>query len=344
MISLSLRKFIIEVAGLEEHIDRYKDTQSLLEKYMNNGDPDATKLLSKASVNDIYHYRSNVVSLYGLFEQFIEDIIKEYIKQLCRIQPIYSNLNKNLKENYPDLSFSLYRKLEWPKFNYLRSSQVTEGLYNAINLDKSIILSEPFILNGGNYRYDEIKNALTRIGVTNLDNELRKYPPLNQDFVVKYNNPAWKTVSTEFLYFDLNDLVDRRNDIAHGANQMPSIKGVDLKNVTIDFVKKFAESLNSFLGDNLFDYLFQINSYYHPLNVFQHIVGGFELQSITIKTNQHVLCKKPAGIVPKYEMMVIQDIQMNGTNYTTLVVPSSPTQLGIKFDKTISSGCEFVFL
>lgn len=71
---------------------------------------------------------------------------------------------------------------------------------------------------------------------------------------------------------------------------------------------------------------------------------GLRLTDIRVINTGNLSDHRPAGSIPKYEIMHIQNIQMNGANYPNLTLTTTPSQLGILFDKPISAGCEFVFL
>lgn len=48
----------------------------------------------------IFNYRSNIISIYGSFEQFIESSIKEYVKELLKVCSSFSELDDAIQNKY----------------------------------------------------------------------------------------------------------------------------------------------------------------------------------------------------------------------------------------------------
>ena len=76
-----------------------------------------SKILEFQSFNDKfskrkYDYTVVIISLYGCFEQLIENFIKDYLMILGNECKVYSQLPSIIRDKHIDLSVSLIRKIE----------------------------------------------------------------------------------------------------------------------------------------------------------------------------------------------------------------------------------------
>ena len=72
-------------------------------------------------------------------------------------------------------------------------------------------------------------------------------------------------------------------------------------------------------------------------------VVGMELDSIKIRVGQTIILKRPKGFIPEYEQASICEIQHNGASLPDIDI-TSPIQLGLKLDCSVSQGCEIAFI
>lgn len=56
--------------------------------------PEANLFLDNYTKERGFNFRANVITLYGFFEQFIEDSIKEYVDELSRLVSSFDLLNR----------------------------------------------------------------------------------------------------------------------------------------------------------------------------------------------------------------------------------------------------------
>lgn len=347
---ISLIEFQEKINNLKEHINRTETLIAYLDRKAGLGDAEAIELLRSISRDRSFNYRSNVISLYGYFEQFVESIIAEYLKELCSLQPNYHDMSKKLIENYPTLMFSLYGKLSYPKFAALSEKDITASLFETINLNKSSIRSEAFIQNGGNYRHSEIETAFIRLGVVGLGNNLRLYNPLYELLKVSYGEDKIKSMPIEDAYLTLDEFVNRRNDIAHGVNQIPIVNGIDFIDQFVSYLEKYSIALNDLLTDLLYEKRFAQGVEIAPLRVFAlgdktkpKQTMGVELENMHLQIGMKLMCKHPKSHYPNYEIMEIIGICDNKTPVETFEI-TTKRPIGIKVSAPITEGCRFVFL
>lgn len=194
-----------------------------------------------------FEYNSIVISLYGYLELFVESIICDYVEELRKLIKSYSDLDKDTKVHYRREMIAMYNKRKSPKLAHLTDSCVSENLYNILHGDNPVIMPEAFFQSGGNYNFKEITACFKSLGCKNIISEIKQYDPLRSFFASIGAKPSDKN---EDLYQKLDDLVSRRNEIAHGSNKGNILSKNILKQYKV-FLKVFCESLASYLSDSI---------------------------------------------------------------------------------------------
>lgn len=347
-MNISLTEFLDKTRRLKEHIGGLQTIKKYFESKVESEGDVAKQTLKIIQRDKVFNYRANVISLYGNFEQFVESVIGEYISNLCSLLPNYQDLNKNLQENYPNLMFSLFGKLHYPKFSALKETDITQSLYDTINQNQSKVRAEAFVQNGGNYRQEEISNAFNRFGVPELSANLKFYYPLYNRLKSGYAEAKIGSLKPDEAYERLNDFVDRRNDIAHGVNQISIVGEEDFVSLFLDYIEDYAKSLNSFLDDSLYALKYQTAHTYAPLRVFSlgdkdkpKTTMGIELENMEIHVGQKLICLHPSH--PIYEEMSIESICDDHTPVDSFMF-TNKRPIGIKVSAPITEGCRFIFL
>ena len=138
-------------------------------------------------------------------------------------------------------------RLNYSKFSHITEKQIAENIEKVIVQNQNNILPESFLGNGGNYRHDTIRELFNSIGVKELLGHIILIDPLSSFlFGITSDKEQQKTM----IPLRIDDLVNRRNEIAHGANTDDIIDN-DSFSEMLNFIQLYAESLNILLIDEL---------------------------------------------------------------------------------------------
>lgn len=253
----SLLEFNNQVEQIKTHLN-------VLEKYnelIKNQSNDTVDFIKAHSTDEkLFAYRSNIISLYGAFEQFVESLIKEYIQLVRVYYSSFEEWGEKVTKNYFDVWKKLHGKLSYPKFNSITQNSMIENLYDVIRNNKGNLMPECYLQNGGNYKSTIISNMFSEIGFININDVVIKYEPLKTYLFKQYPNAQHIETSQKLdLYFQqLDDLVERRNEIAHGSQSSPITNNDDFREI-LSFVSFYAASLNSFLMDRVYEKQWEFN-------------------------------------------------------------------------------------
>ncbi len=247
----SLSEFNDQIEQIKTHINVLEKYSELI-KVQNNAYVDYIK--SNSTEERVFNYRSNIISLYGAFEQFLENIIKEYFKVVQIYYISFEEWEDVVTKNYIELWKKLHGKLSYTKYNSITQESMVENLNDVVRNHKSILIPECFIQNGGNYKSTIISNMFKDIGIVNINDILVKYDPFQSCLMEQYPDSQFlESTKKKELYFQkLDELVELRNEVAHGARP-DQIMNNDIFMEMLSYISCYAESMNSFLTDKVFE-------------------------------------------------------------------------------------------
>jgi len=245
MIEDAIRDFNESVSALRKHLE-YTST---IKKIFSQSKRKSSKNIIKQSTDEkIFEYKTIIISLYGTYEHCIESMIQEYIRTLSSIVDSFDGYPEHIKKYYIDCWKTTHTHLEngHSKYSHLDEEEMVENLYETIKKRKNVLLPECYVPIGGNYRHKVVKDTMSKLGLNGIFDNIKKYSPLANRFLMEGKNDS----DSSIIYSIIDDLVDRRNEIAHGGTIDNIISEDEFKNI-LDFVSNYIESIGSFLQDNL---------------------------------------------------------------------------------------------
>lgn len=91
------------------------------------------KIVSSYTDAKVFDYCSNIISLYGILEHFVENLCKEYLEKLSES----GEDNRVDSEDYFKRITRLSEKLTYPKYNHLQLSDLVKNLNCVVVEDKN---------------------------------------------------------------------------------------------------------------------------------------------------------------------------------------------------------------
>lgn len=193
---------------------------------------------SRSSIKRKFDYNSVIISLYGLIENYIEKYCYEYIENIEKIITDYNFLETKFRYNHFNLSIELIKKIienRHSKFSNISKEIVLNNLNYCITNGKNFKLNkEAFTLTTGNLKHSKICETIGYLNIK-LDQKLKHFSEFKSN--------------TENIFNPIDDLVQRRNEIAHGNIQdiLDSTSVFPL----IDFVSNYLFSIGRVLKEEL---------------------------------------------------------------------------------------------
>lgn len=290
-------------------------------------------LLSNRTDEKVYHYTANIISLYGAMESFVEAIADEYLKNLSLLFPSYVDLKKATSlDDYMTSGISLLQHAEGRKFKSLAKKDVLKGMYDVLVNDKSSVLhSEAFIdVGGGNYRHENIMKCFSKMGVKEIPNNLKNFQPL-----LGYIQEKGIDTSSS-IYAKVDNLVERRNELAHGADS-PELIDSDTFFELLSFFPIYAETINNYLDNELKCYSWKLleRDALEP-RVFNNNIIELNAELVDVGTTFVKGQKLYILRDEKYYDGEIENVQVDKVDYGVYTKVVAETVIGLK----IRSICE----
>lgn len=262
----SLLSFKSGLNSLRQHIDLLELESKLLSSIPDDGaeptgNPDPLLLKLRELVSNPvnkrrFDYNSIIVSLYGYLEQYIESLLKAYIRYLNSFIPCYSQFPKPIADNHVALSFNLITKIAQTRYRgTLSKEQIISNLHSCISgSDKYKLNLDAFGLHTANFRSEVIREFFAKIGVSDVMRRL-----LDNDLFIAYIERTYPHETVEkmmgegkeaLFFYHLDDLAERRNDVSHGVSSQMLSNEILLS--YIDFFDVFGPSIYEVVRMNAF--------------------------------------------------------------------------------------------
>lgn len=351
-MNTSLNAFEAQIAEIKAHILTLEDAQALMVQTRSSTPPAAiseplNKILARRNEEKKYEYRANIVSLYGAFERFVEDLIREYVGEISRICGSYDDLDEKIKASYVEKWKVLHTNIVKGHTKYLLTVvEMAQNIHDTILQNSSAIMPECFIPIGGNYRHEVVCNCMVDLGATSIKSVMKKYEPLNTYIV---NHEIAEDNIDETINLKLGELVDRRNEVAHGA--IGTILSKEEYEELMEYTALYARTINAYMNDELMRVDWDLNkvSAFSPFHLYHgNIVAAFHVENVAIKNGQRYLIKWPQGRYPRYSEKTVIELHREMTDGSSSKVDevhvTTDTVISIDCGIAVSEGCEFKFL
>ena len=226
----SLRRIILTKDSVRQNLEKNKEFANLVKNT-----PDK---------NDwrVYDHCATVTRLYAIYESFVEDIIKEWLKILPELVSSYSDLEDKIQNTHREGIGRLLLELKKNRYQNLSVEKVVQGFLSGVTNSKQYeLLPEAFLMYEQNLRKDELNKLFAKTGIENAWNWIDNYREMKQ-FVQEI---AGDQTTAEA---ELTQLVDYRNGAAHGSVGIDTILGnQELLDLT-DFVTALCEALTELVS------------------------------------------------------------------------------------------------
>lgn len=263
----------------------------------------------KAFSNSTLQYNAIIISLYGCFENYFDELLKYYIDFLLINTSNIENLPKNFSDRYMHKVGDYLSNPQRYTGIELTPPEVVEQ-YNSFlksdfssGIDKSLLIT-----HSGNLKTEEIIRTLQELGIPQvrskiLNSEILKnyYVPQfydDQEFVQKRSRD--ESNNRDSLFAPWEELVEQRNSVAHSWKEFNRLSIETILNNHIKFIRMFSDILLRILLAHLFC-LIPESSYHfiqkHPINVFNNKICCFNNDHHLIYKGDMVFFKRNTEIL-----------------------------------------------
>jgi len=240
----------------------------------------------------LFEYKAVIISLYGLLEKYIEQWVEVYLTRLSNFVA-YDKLCENLKNRHFELSMKLISVVSegrQAKYIHLKKEDILKKLNTCIENPKSYNFNaEAFTLQTGNLTQNRIEEVFKTINIV-ISKELVKNLELTN--LIGISSAQIPNTESNVLFSKINELVERRNSIAHGA-KIDDLLELSALAPYIEFLEKYCIAIFMVLKEK--DIKNQTINKFQKVSckrVFpQHSSIGLALENYTIKIGDSIIIK-----------------------------------------------------
>jgi len=195
----------------------------------------------------LYDYTTVIVSLYGYLERYIEGLIGEYIDCVMGLSSRFEDLPEPIRTKHLDLSLELSRKVNQQRYlGSVRLEDIVANLHACYRTPTTYKLNSlAFAQHSANFRHDVVTNTFPQCGIQGVAQAIRQVEPFTS-FLEREDSErdvqGYLANDDTIVFFRLDDLASRRNDVAHGS-PVDEVLSNDLLRTYVDFVEAYAEGL-----------------------------------------------------------------------------------------------------
>jgi len=323
MNKVAIENFFNELKKIEDYIEHIEKIDNFTKKYHYVKTDTITSitqhLITYRTEKKIFEYKSLVISLYGLLENYISEIIQEHIINISNIFNNYSDIPEKLSQQHFTLSIrliSILNENKYHKYKDIDKYNILKILHNCVIDEKNYNLNkEAFIPSSGNLKHSKIVESFNIIDIK-LDEKLKSNTEFKK-FLESIFGHIDNLRSNE-LYQKINDLVDRRNEIAH-SNNIVNLLSIDEIKDYILFLRNYAKALYNILLEKEIEYeiLYSYEKIDNVIDIFNNSILAFEVVYNYICKNDFIIVKYNQD---SYKKLKILDLQKNKVSYPSLII------------------------
>lgn len=259
-----------------------------------------------------FEYKAIIISLYGILENTVSKWIQEHIQNISTIVNDYSRLKEKFKKVHFNQSIQLLyliNEKRHSKLENINKENVVKKLNQTIVSPENFDLnSEAYIPLSGNLKHSKIVEA---------------FKPLDIDL-----NSFESSLHREIIKID--DLVSRRNDIAHGV-EIDNILGTTEFEDFISELENYMITIFKIIDEKEVEYQFKYQNRVYidePTELFvNNTICIVNIKDIELKIDDTLFIEKNN----QYSKATILDIQINNTS----VESANNGELGLQLSSPI---------
>ncbi len=168
----------------------------------------------------VFDHCAAVTRLYAIYEQFVEDLVKDYLKQLPEIYALYGDLPQTLRTQHRiGIGQILQKWSEDGPYGRLTESSVVSGLVDGLRGQSTYtLLADAFLIEPLNYRAEVLVKVFGHVGLIECFTYVKKQPGMRAFMMTRDATETPETV--------LRDIVELRNQAAHGSVSQEQVTSV----------------------------------------------------------------------------------------------------------------------
>ncbi len=319
MIAGAIRSALTRIQELRRFLALSEKKSKAVKQLLDSGTDNNAKTPSEEWAADTasftagrtYDYVCSIILLYGLLERFIEDVAEEYLNALVVRAKTFSALPQKLQTSHFDLTIAQLQRTRDSRYNGKSGAVRLAESFSACISGKSPIdlINEPLLFHTSNFRVPVVDDFLNRIGIPQASRravQTQEFAQFNESQSErKIAPPDFPEAVWEFV----NDLVERRNQVAHG--DISAVLAPSALHPYCDLIEVYCSALAKVVRDTLAGALAPSVGVLLdlPIEVFNHSIVCIHSRGVELRPGTMLACKAESGA---WYSLMVETVQIDG--------------------------------
>ena len=321
-----------DIATFKAILDAHDHARTLYETSLTAQDEWATIRASNLQKTTwhIYDHCAAFTRLYAIYAIYVDELIREFLGHLPGMYSTYDQLPVPVTTQHRQgLSTILAKIGGGGAYQDLDEIDLVSTLSHGLTGGTPYkLITEAFYTDRQNYRLDVLNKVLATLGIDSAASKLRQDSELK--LFIENTKPDTATIQSE-----LEQFIKRRNEAAH--SQVTDIVATDEIKRTADFISHLGKAVARLLSHAIIKRQFELGQL-HQLGTVEAIAyNGFVVIShfdrCMIRLGDRLAFAHKGTVI----LATVIEIQLSGQVQPELLL-TTPTEVGIKFDRRIQKG------
>jgi hypothetical protein len=254
---------------------------------------DWAREVSEFTSGRTYDYVCSIVLLYGILERFIEELAEEYVTDLVRATSKYETLPSKLRQSHFDLTLTHLQRTRDSRYDgRVNATQLASALSGCLAGQQPYdVIAESMLHHTSNFRVPVIDEFFGRLNIPSASRRCIFTPEFeNYMAVMGLTAPQDRPEVTLDL---VNDLVTRRNQVAHGdtSNTLGPSELVPYCRQ----VEAYCRALSTVLYEAFIGHVAENYGFDHgfPIAVYNHNIVCIQSNGMELRTGSMLALQRP---------------------------------------------------
>lgn len=294
-------------------------------------------------------YNAVIISIYGCFEKYIDNIFNCYCNNLCDVIDEYENLPQSLRDKQMrKLGDFLINPQRYKNYNLDVSSAIENTYFSFSNPKEGIIKNISFLVNhGGNLKIDQIADLARDFGIENFLHKITCNDLFKSYFIEQreHSEETYKSTSKKNMksfFDDLDQLVEARNNVAHGWVEVRTDLNT-IKERWLVYLKILAGVINETMKTSFAEFLYhsgKLQELGKPINVIDNHIVCINNGSALLEREDYIIAINGKNIL---KTIKIQTIEIDGKRVDRLTETNIDVGIGLAIRNDLKVNSSYTF-
>ncbi|MEG1313999.1 MAG: MAE_28990/MAE_18760 family HEPN-like nuclease, partial [Bacilli bacterium] len=275
-----------------------------------------------------FYLSATVTKIYAILENFINEIISDYLDILSEVKS-FSELSNAIKKEYRIGISHILSKLDQKRYEHLVHEDIVKWYYEATHNIKNYRFVAPALTRQEeNYRLEKINTTFNRIDLCDFQSWVSNHTLLKVLFPL--NDSIYTTLDSE-----LKDFINLRNDASHGT--LTNLEGDNSILTYTTLIINIIKVITSFFRKTVIN-IKEDKKLINELGNVTELFKKVQANIITCKKDSYLTKDLKVLILNNNECYIetIQSLQDQGINIDEITIPNDNYELGVIFQNSVS--------